>query len=251
MSSPQAKDADDAATTRENKLDPFLASMTFAHGVLRDCDCDECGLEPVPPDIRDAIRKHKRAKLMSVVEITSQERHLVARDGGLSIWRLKYPVGAEPMVEYGDSHRIVLVDQMPNSVGVKKIGNGIVGSAAEEEGRKSVEWEKGHAYLVPSTAGKAVGWVCVAKEGDRIASIKDGCTAGPVEAYMLKATTNALEQADDGQLENWALQIRAIFKEELESLDDSSSDKDSCPVSLDRVVTLQKQIEMLTSADSP
>lgn len=243
------KDADEAATTKKNKLDPFLESMTFAHGVMRDCDCDECGLEPVPPDVREAIRKHKRAKLMSVVEITRQERSLVARDGGLSIWHFKYPVGAEPMVEYGDSHRIVLVDKMPSSAGVKKIGTGIVGSSAEEKGRKWVEWETGHAYFVPSNGGKAVGWVCVAKE-DIKGSVGGNCNGArdPVEVYMLKAASDALKESDeDNESQSWAQQIREMFKEEIKSLDESSGGN-SYPINVDRVPTLLEQVKMLTSA---
>jgi len=246
------RDAEEAAITKKNKLDPFLESMTFAHGVMRDCDCDECGLEPVPPDVREAIRKHKRAKLMSVVEITRQERSLVARDGGLSIWHLKYPVGAEPMVEYGDSHRIVLVDKIPSSAGVKKIGTGIVGSSAEEKGRQWVEWEKGRAYLIPSNGGKAVGWVAVAKEEDtKVSSSGDRNGArDPVEVYMLKAASDALKESDEAnELQSWAQQIRAIFKEELEeSLNESSSREDSYSINVDRVPLLLEQVKMLTSA---
>jgi hypothetical protein len=39
------------------------------------------------------------------------------------------------------------------------IGQGIVGSEAEESMRQTVAWKEGGVYLVPSNGGKAVGWV--------------------------------------------------------------------------------------------
>ena len=63
-------------------MDPFLASMTFAGGVERECDCDECdscGLSMVPPDIKNAIRDYKRRKVMSIIDFSRQERNVIAR----------------------------------------------------------------------------------------------------------------------------------------------------------------------------
>ena len=216
-------DASAGASAGANKVDPFfLASMTFAHGVVRDCDCDECGLEPIPQSIKDAVRKHKRAKLMSVVDITHQERHLVKRDGGLSIWRLTLPVGSEPLVEYGNSHRIVLVKNMPENVEVKSIGTGIVGSAAEEKARTPVGWKAGGGYVIPSNGGKAVGWVCCATKDDKIE--ESGARLASVEVVIFKATPEAVakkEQDDDHNDQksekSWTKIIKEIFNEELPS----------------------------------
>ena len=94
-------------------MDPFLASMTFAGGVERECDCDECdscGLSMVPPDIKNAIRDYKRRKVMSIIDFSRQERKVIARsESGCSIYHYAFPRGADPLVEYGDSHRIILV----------------------------------------------------------------------------------------------------------------------------------------------
>lgn len=234
------------------KVDPFfMASMTFAHGVVRDCDCDECGMEPVPQSIKDAVRKHKRAKLMSVVEITHQERHLVKRDGGLSIWRLKLPVGSEPMVEYGNSHRLVLVKSMSDNVEVKSIGTGIVGSAAEEKARQSVGWKADGGYVIPSNGGKAVGWMCTKKD-DEIEESSTGSAS--VEVLIIKATPDALsiiEKDDEEESgKNWTKAIKELFIKELPSGDKATSSNEesvgySKELSPTSVTTLQQLVEQL------
>ena len=232
------------------KVDPFfMASMTFAHGVVRDCDCDECGLEPIPQSIKDAVRKHKRAKLMSVVQITHQERYMVKRDGGLSIWRLILPVGSEPLVEYGSSHRIVLVKSMSDNVEVKSIGTGIVGSAAEEKARQSVGWKAGGGYVVPSNGGKAVGWVCTKKDDENEESSTGSAS---VEVLIIKATPGALsiEQDDEESEKKWTKAFKEIFNKELPSGGkaagtDEESVGDSKELSSTSVTALQQLVEQL------
>ena len=87
--------------------DAFLSSMTFASGdIARNCDCDECGLIPV--SIANAIRQHKRRKVVQ----RTQDRSLVTRADGLSVWKNTMPLQAEPLIEFGNSHRIVLVDKL-------------------------------------------------------------------------------------------------------------------------------------------
>ena len=239
------------ADTGAKKVDPFfMASMTFAHGVVRDCDCDECGLEQVPQSIKDAVRKHKRAKLMSVVEITHQERHLVKRDGGLSIWRLILPVGSEPLVEYGNSHRICLVKSMPENVEVKSIGTGIVGSAAEEKARQSVGWKADGGYVIPSNGGKAVGWVCTKKD---VENEKSSTGSASVEVIIIKATPDALSIEKDDEEEggkNWTKALKELFVKELPSGDKATStDEESVGGSKElpptSVTTLQQLVEQL------
>lgn len=233
-----------------NKVDPFfMASMTFAHGAARDCDCDECGLEPLPPSIAEAVRKHKRAKLMSVVEITHQERHLIGREGGLSIWRLRLPINSEPMIEYGNSHRIVLVQHMPITLRVKSIGAGIVGSAAEEQARIPVGWKAGGGYVIPSNGGKAVGWVCMAKDDQDESSVGNAF----VEIFVIKITPEELEAVhveDDGgeSVKSWTEAIKKIFNEELRSNDAvPSSYKELAPTC---IATLQQQVDELVAGKS-
>jgi hypothetical protein len=234
------------------KVDPFfLASMTFAHGVVRDCECDECGLEQVPQSIKEAVRKHKRAKLMSVVEITHQERHLVDRDGGLSIWRLVLPVRSEPMVEYGNSHRIVLVKHMAEGVEVKSIGTGIVGSAAEEKARKSVGWRAGGGYVIPSNGGKAVGWVVCTSKDDSLNEESSAVTeSASVEVVIIKATPEAMaKDGGDESVKSWTKTIRKIFNDEIPSGDAEDSNADSNiqtkELSATSIETLQQHVEQL------
>lgn len=89
----------------------FLSSMTFAGGgLMRDCDCDEC--EFVPASIREAIRQHKRLKTNSSSLTRTQDRSIVARENTISVWKLTMPVDAEPLIEFGGSHRIVLIDTL-------------------------------------------------------------------------------------------------------------------------------------------
>eukprot|EP00563_Minutocellus_polymorphus_P021087 CAMPEP_0197718062 /NCGR_PEP_ID=MMETSP1434-20131217/2366_1 /TAXON_ID=265543 /ORGANISM="Minutocellus polymorphus, Strain CCMP3303" /LENGTH=258 /DNA_ID=CAMNT_0043302669 /DNA_START=24 /DNA_END=800 /DNA_ORIENTATION=- len=238
-----------------NKVDPFfMASMTFAHGVERDCDCDECGLEPLPPSIAEAVRKHKRAKLMSVVEITHQERQLIGRDGGLSIWRLKLPVGSEPLVEYGNSHRIVLVQHMSKGVEVKSIGTGIVGSAAEEKARTSVGWNDGGGYVIPSNGGKAAGWVCTTKDDKD--ELSDGnVSVDSVDIVVIKATHEALVDDDgDESAKSWTKAIKKIFNEELPTNDNDG--ESAVPSSVETkelartcIAALQQHIEELAESN--
>jgi hypothetical protein len=98
----------------------FLSSMTFASGtVTRNCDCDECGLIPIP--IANAIRQHKRRRNTTLTR--TQDRSLVARADDLSVWKLTMPLHAEPLVEFGNSHRIVLIDTLSSvSIAQKKQG---------------------------------------------------------------------------------------------------------------------------------
>ena len=108
-------------------FDIFLASMTFAHGGAGagiDCECDECpkSNDAVPPTIRAAVNEHLRKRKLeqqqNVFEGSKrlyirQNRELIKREGGFSIWRLDLPTdGGDPIVEYRNSHRILFVKQL-------------------------------------------------------------------------------------------------------------------------------------------
>ena len=70
----------------------FLASMTFANGNNDlGCDCDECGV-PLPAPIREAVRKRKRELLETRILFSTQERSLISRQDGISIWKKVIPV---------------------------------------------------------------------------------------------------------------------------------------------------------------
>ena len=137
----------------------FLASMTFASSSqnLRLCDCDDCG--EIPLDILAAIREHKRLKLETGPLKRTQDRSLLKRDlnVGISVWNLIMPIDAEPLIEFGSSHRFVWIKRLPGQL--MSIGKGIIGSSDEESSRAKLDWEEGCVYLVPSNGGKAVGWV--------------------------------------------------------------------------------------------
>jgi hypothetical protein len=91
-------------------VDAFTSSMSFAN--LADCDCDECGsICEIPPPIIDAIKVHKKRKLLEVMPC--QGRSLIMRDGGISIWKIEMPPGAQPLTEFGNSHRFIFVKTLP------------------------------------------------------------------------------------------------------------------------------------------
>ena len=122
-----------AATTRH---DEFLRSMTFASGsgdinnisIGGMCGCDECGpnSDEGPPTIRNAVNEHLRkrkleqqSRQLSLLFDGSkrlhirQNRELVKREGGFSLWRLDIPLdGGDPIVEYRNNHRILFIKQL-------------------------------------------------------------------------------------------------------------------------------------------
>lgn len=100
---------------RKSDDDVFLSSMTFASFEFgRGCDCDECDL--VPADIRMAIKEHKRQKLQHVPMMRTQDRTLVVRKESISVWKWTMPHNSEPLVEYGNNHRIIFVAQLPKVI---------------------------------------------------------------------------------------------------------------------------------------
>ena len=146
--------------------DAFLESMTFlkAGEFLDKCDCEECA--NIPPSIQEFIdlAKHKRRTTGPIKR--TQQRSLLGRDGQISLWCMNMPKNAEPLVEFGSSHRIVWIRRLANNPDasdtstLRWIGNGIIGSSDEEKSRKKMtEWTEGSFFLVPSNGGKAIGWI--------------------------------------------------------------------------------------------
>jgi hypothetical protein len=97
--------------------DSFLSTMTFASGepgVRGGCDCDECdGLAYTPQAIVEYIRRHKQLRKETGPMKRTQLRELVAREGLISVYKFTMPLEAEPLVEYGTSHRLIWIQQLP------------------------------------------------------------------------------------------------------------------------------------------
>ena len=174
----------DAPLTASSSTDAFLSSMSFAQmqrggnrsnnewndnfplGGGGGCDCDECGwstagggLSQIPAPIQEALDRYKRRKLESGPMKRTQHRSLQKRalQLNVAVWNWTLPQGAEPLLEFGNSHRFVWIRQLPGQL--YSLGQGIIGSEAEEKMRRVMSWQKGSIYFVPSRGGKAVGWV--------------------------------------------------------------------------------------------
>ena len=113
----------------------FLAFMTFAAsgGSCPCCDDgDECGTSSATPN-GDGQREAMANEMSKAVEhlgkrkseelpvfedpkrlCIRQQRELVKRECGFSIWRLTFPLteGEDPIVEQRSNHRIVFVKQL-------------------------------------------------------------------------------------------------------------------------------------------
>lgn len=152
--------------------------MTFsrANGFFNRCDCDEC--EDIPPSIRKFIENRKRQRRETGPIKRTQQRTLVSRYGGANLQCMHMPKHAEPLVDFGTSHRIVWVKRLVQRSHTENngsngnhttgnggsilqwIGKGIIGSSDEEKGRVFLDsWTEGSVFLVPSNGGKAIGWI--------------------------------------------------------------------------------------------
>jgi hypothetical protein len=144
--------------------DDFVRSMTFAassQGGPSSCDCDECGAFPL--SILAALRNRKRQRLemgAAPMMTRTQHREFLQRHGNISLYRLTMPSGAAPLVEFGNSHRLIWIQRQPAKGTFRSIGKGIIGSSDEEQSRLTLDdWTEGTVVLVPSNGGKAVGWI--------------------------------------------------------------------------------------------
>mmetsp|Transcript_2277 Transcript_2277/g.3459 ORF Transcript_2277/g.3459 Transcript_2277/m.3459 type:complete len:250 (+) Transcript_2277:76-825(+) len=213
----------------------FLASMTFASGEIA-CNCDECDCGPsVPLDIQRAVQEHlKKRKFEQPVFESSQQlniqqqRELVKRESGVSVWKLVMPRyhgrGADPIVEYRNSHRILFVKKMPQNATIQSIGKGIIGSAAEESSRKFVNWKQGSSYFLPCSSGIACGWVNTTTITDEKSSTTDnddvkntpgGGEDDNVVVYTMKVSPRDLErnqkEEETQQLSPWVAKAVELF----------------------------------------
>ena len=94
------------------------------------------------------------------------------KSGTVSVYSMTLPVDAEPLVEFGTSHRIVWIKLLSSSSTTNQnsttaststlstIGKGIIGSRDEQTTRTILtDWTEGQIILVPSTEGTASGWI--------------------------------------------------------------------------------------------
>jgi len=174
--------------------DSFLQSMTFSRAgqTLNACDCEEC--ENIPPSIRKYIEERKQERMMTGPIKRSQQRTLVGRHGQISLWNVHMPKNAEPLIEFGSSHRIVWVKQLSetnNGSSLRWIGKGIIGSSDEEKSRKKmIEWTEGNVFLVPSNGGKAVGWIHASDDSNSTNTATD-------DSNSTSTNTNTATNDDD------------------------------------------------------
>ncbi|GAX25218.1 hypothetical protein FisN_5Lh301 [Fistulifera solaris] len=203
--------------------------MTFAgkrDRHLGACDCDECGVKPggfvLPNEIKEAIDRFKRIK--GSLKRT-QERQLVRQEAVkigeetvmFSIWQWTLPSEAEPLLEFGNNHRIICVERLGGKL--QHIGTGIVGSSSEEDGRHILEsWTAGSAHVLASRQGKAVGWV----------HENDNETTGPAVLYMVKIPPSAMHANIEGTV-SWCRVIRDICQRALASKEKCES-SDGAPL---------------------
>jgi hypothetical protein len=179
---------EDEGSTAKSAVNPsqsqFLASMTFGR-ISCDCSDDECKERPstlstdVPNAIMEAIRQYRDSHTRQQRSRQSAERRLLFRSSSQPLfvyqWTLPFDV-SEPLVEYGSSHRLVWIKSLPRGLLLQAIGTMritkdtgstttddgpmILGSALEEEHRTMLpDWRENDVIFVPSTGGKAVGWI--------------------------------------------------------------------------------------------
>lgn len=176
------------ARKRKN-VDHFVSSMTFANGVINKfgrnvCDCsdDECGgrIGAIPAPIYEAVQSYKLSRLTQNYQSSEtprtgqheysiplmfhankprQQRRLMTRMDGVTVWELTMPCDAEPLIEYGSSHRLVYVKQLAQESKIISIGRGIYGSRMEEQERVLMNWKNKTWYLLPSNGGVSLGWI--------------------------------------------------------------------------------------------
>ena len=202
IKSPQNDETQNAdSNLRKRSTAAFLSTMTFAsqQHVVGRCDCDECGervvngMPVIPNAIQQALQDYQRQKLRQGPLRRTQNRQVMLRSqhAAVSIYKWNLPVHADPLLEFGDSHRLVWVRRHPATTVLKQIGTGIVGSSAEQAKRQILDWQAPNVYWVPSRSGKAVGWI---HEPATNTNSTD-TPGGPIELYVVKVKPEALQAA--------------------------------------------------------
>lgn len=121
---------------------------------------------------------------------------------------------------------------------IQSIGKGIIGSAAEENSRKHVDWKEGSSYFLPFSSGIACGWINRTKNAEEKKNSTDDDNDNDVKnsssgdddnviLYTMKVSPSDLKdiQKEDGtqQLSPWvmkAIELFALIGDNKESSDE-------------------------------
>lgn len=244
---PGTEDSDVGKTEKDSSTSSFMATMTFTnphHTQGFRCEgCDECDYynqrgsssgSNIPNAIQAAIKAHKRGKIESGAPMRrTQNRSLVKRKGSISVYQWTLPKAAEPMLEFGQSHRLIWIHRLPKHSVMKSIGKGIIGSSDEEKSRELLDdWKHGNVFLVPSTGGKAVGWIHHEKksENNDQEAIKENTLTGHAVLYIAKIPKDQVlgveGEANNGarneiDAKEWSEIVKAVCTRGLKELEKS------------------------------
>mmetsp|Transcript_21771 Transcript_21771/g.32079 ORF Transcript_21771/g.32079 Transcript_21771/m.32079 type:complete len:263 (-) Transcript_21771:429-1217(-) len=216
------------SSTNENH-ERFVSTMTFT-SMFGSCDCDECdegSCQPasgltIPLQIKAAVEEHKRQR----ISIPSQERTLIFRKGGISIWELVIPSYSQPITEFCSSHRFTFVTQIPTHRVVKSVGKGIIGSRSEESQRSALDWSVGDAIFYQSNKGR-LGWTNESSDEKKANSKDDDVKRGvndtstDVVLFSIKATKSYFEDgegredSDQQNDDSWTSRLNQLFRKYL------------------------------------
>lgn len=140
------------------EMNNFLESMTFAK---QDCDCDECGIgglgngPPMKSAVEEAFDKY-RSSTNYAVSSRHQERKLIRREEDMNtglvvtLYSMSLPVGALPLLEYGDSARIVFVIGLPKTSAIMQV---------DGNSKRQTKWRHNGMYFLRNNGGNPIGWV--------------------------------------------------------------------------------------------
>lgn len=139
---------------------------------------------------------------------------------------------------------------------IQSIGKGIIGSAAEENSRKHVNWKEGSSYFLPLSSGIACGWINRTKpaeekksstDDDNDDNVKDSSSGDDdnVILYTMKVSPSDLEdmQKEDEtqQLSPWVMKAIKLF----ESIGDNKDSSDESMLSLEQSAKVSEIIELV------
>ena len=118
------------------------------------------------------------------------------------------------------------------------VGQGIIGSAAEENTRNRVNWEEGSSYFLPCSKGIACGWVHKRNEEYEsnkkceTAEVDSQSEADDVVVYVLKVSLDAFHDMDENVPDVaslWVNKLYHLFSRCIKKLN-TGNDKTSCGV---------------------